>query len=112
MEEIATRMKVLQAFLKFKGFSEKKLQEEIDSFRKSSDFVSDRSLSFAESLDKVYIKAGVNPIKRKFWTDFFCGLTPEIENEEELRDEILFYWQFKIFELAQRMRISGLEPLY
>ena len=85
----------------------------LDAFLKSEISEIDRSLSFAENLDKMYTKMGLDPIKRKFWVDFHCGITPEIENEEALRDEILFYSKFRLFESKQRFRIAfGLEPLY
>ena len=73
----------------------------------------DRSLSFVENLDKMYTKMGLDPIKRKFWVDFHCGITPEIGNEEGLRDEILFYSKFQLFDSKQKFRKAfGLETLY
>ena len=111
MEE---RVKALQAFLKSE-VPENELQKITASVNTAiSGFENDPSLSFAESLDKMYTKLGVvNPIKRKFWVDLLCGLTPEIENEEALREESLFYSMFRLFETRQRLCIAfGLEPLY
>ena len=70
-----------------------------------SEFECDPSLSFAENLDKLYTKLGVSPIKRKFWVDFFCSLSADIENEEALRDEILFYSKFRLFDATQRYKL-------
>ena len=110
MEE---RVKALQAFLKSE-VPENELQK-ITAYVNTviSGIDNDPSLSFAEYLDKIYTKLGFNPIKRKFWVDLFCGLTPEIENEEALREESLFYSKFRLFEASQRRRVAfGLEPLY
>ena len=107
MEE---RVKALDAFLKSE-IPEHDLQKITASAIKT--IPEDPGPSFAENLDKMYTKMGLDPIKRKFWVNFLCGITPEIENEEALRDEILFYSKFRLFEAKQRFRIAfGLEPLY
>ena len=110
MEE---RVKAMQAFLK-SDIPEHELQKINASVDTAiSGFEKDPSLSIAENLDKMYTKLGLDPIKRKFWVDFYCGLTPKIENEEALRDEILFYSNFRLFESSQRFAIAfGLKPLY
>ena len=112
MEE--ERAKAMLAFLKSE-VPENELQKITASVNTAiSGFEYDPSLSVAENLDKMYTKLGVmNPIRRKFWVDLFCGLTPKIENEEVLRGESLFYSKFRLFEARQRCRIAfGLEPLY
>ena len=110
MEE---RLKAMQAFLKSE-IPEHELQKITASVNTAIPvFEKDPSLSFAENLDKMYTKLGIDPIKRKFWVAFYCGLTPEIENEEAPRGEILFYSKFRLFESSQRFAIAfGLEPLY
>ena len=110
MEE---RMKALQAFLKSE-IPENEQQKITASVKTAiSGIENDPSLSVAENLDKMYTKLGFNPIRRKFWVDLFCGLTPEIEDEEALREESLFYSKFRLFQAEQRLRITfGLEPLY
>ena len=110
MEE---RVKALDAFLKSE-IPEHDLQKITASVNTAiTVFEKDPSLSFVDNLDEMYNKMGLDPIKRKFWVDFHCGITPEIENEEALRDEILFYSKFRLFESKQRFRIAfGLDPLY
>ena len=108
MEE---RVKALQAFIKSE-IPENELQKMTASVTPVISEI-DPSLTIAEYLDKMYTKLGFNPIKRKFWVDLFWGLTPEIEDEVELREESLFYSKFRLFEAEQRLRIAfGFEPLF
>ena len=99
MEE---RVETLEAFLKW-NYPELLLQKINDCADEIiSGFEKDPSLSFAGNLDKMFAELGVEPIRRKFWVDLFCGVTPDIENEGLLRDEILFYSKFRHFDSPRR----------
>ena len=100
MEE---RVETLQTFLKW--VIPEHEQQKINAIVEPAipGFEKDRSLSFAENLDKMYAELGLDPIRRKFWVDLFCGLTPEIQNEEALRHEIPFYSKFRHFDSSRRL---------
>ena len=94
-------MKALQAFMKTQ-LNENDLQK-YDAILNATEFPGiANEQQFAEYLDELYTKLGLGPIRRKFWVDLFCGPTPEIENEEVLREESLFYSKFRLFEAANR----------